>query len=494
MQAEALRPRVVAELVFLSTSIFSHTSNAMIEKPEIDAKAEELGVHRSNVQRDYAFGWLLSSFYQPGNPLQRLLILKGGNCFRKAYFEHARYSTDLDFSTQSEADPDLLLKGIKQACVHARSHSKIDFLIDESRVAEKRMSDGESRMFEARVYFRSFYGDDEDLRLRVNLDVKEFDAIFLPLQTRKLIHSYSDAAVCQADLRCMKLEELLASKLKALLQRRHSPDLYDFVHSLFFQKVLAISRREVLTTFLRQTIYEPSPAAAKGLLLQLPFELIRGFWNQYLICPKMTLFSFDDAEAWFKKIVNDIFALAEPRPAYAGGWDATAAFYPAGFRDTIMEGGRLQRLLRVVYDGHERFVEPYSLSFKRRKDGVGREYFYAWDRSGGSSGQIGIKSFTADKTQSISITEDTFDPQFPIELVKGDGGYFGKPFSHSPKTQSAFRSSNPRKQTPFGYGMSYTVECPYCGKRFKRTTYDTKLNEHKDKYGNRCFGRAGHMV
>lgn len=48
----------------------------MIDKPEIDAKADELGVHRSNVQRDYAFGWLLSAFYQPDNPLQNLLILK----------------------------------------------------------------------------------------------------------------------------------------------------------------------------------------------------------------------------------------------------------------------------------------------------------------------------------------------------------------------------------------------------------------------------------
>ena len=467
----------------------------MIEKREIDAKAEELGVHRSNVQRDYAFGWLLSAFYQPGNPLRQLLILKGGNCFRKAYFEHARYSNDLDFSTQSEAASELLLTGIKQACAHARSRSGVDFLVDESRVIEKNMSDGNSRMFEARVYFKSFYGDDEDLRLRVNLDVREFDSILLPVQTRKLIHSYSDSAVCQADLRCLKLEELLASKLKALLQRRHSPDLYDFVHSLFFQKVLAISRREVLTTFLKQTIYEPSPAAAKGLLLQLPFDLIRGFWNQYLVCPKLALFSFDDAETWFKSIINDLFALAEPQPAFsARGWGAAPVFYSPSLRDSIMEGGRLQRLLRLVYDGYERLVEPYSLTFKRRQDGVGREYFYAWDRTGGSSGQVGIKSFFSEKVQSVSLTEETFEPRFPIELTKGDVGYFGRPFK-SQISPSFGRSVSPsRRQVSAGYGISYTVECPYCGKRFKRNSYDTKLNEHKDKYGNRCFGRVGHMV
>ncbi|MES2403549.1 MAG: nucleotidyl transferase AbiEii/AbiGii toxin family protein, partial [Pseudomonadota bacterium] len=465
----------------------------MIDKPEIDAKADELGVHRSNVQRDYAFGWLLSSFYQSDNPLQRLLILKGGNCFRKAYFEHARYSNDLDFSTQSDVDPELLLSGIKQACTHARSGSAIEFLIDESRVAEKKSSDGNSRMFEARVYFHSFYGEDEDLRLRVNLDVKEFDAIFLPVQTRRLIHSYSDAAVCQGNLRCLKLEELLASKLKALLQRRHSPDLYDFVHSLFFQKVLAISRREVLTTFLKQTIYEPNPAAAKGLLLQLPFELIRGFWNQYLVCPKLALFSFDEAETWFKSIVSDIFALAEPARAYAApGRGGAPVFYSPDLRDTIMEGGRLQRLLRFVYDGYERLVEPYSLMFKRRQDGIGHEYFYAWDRSGGRSGQVGIKSFLAEKVQSISLTDSTFEPRYPIELTKNDGGYFGRPYFGAPSALPNLRPRHQaRRQSGSGYGMAYTVECSYCGKRFKRSSYDTKLNEHKDRYGNRCFGRVG---
>ena len=174
----------------------------MIDRAEIDAKGLELGVHTSNVQRDYAFGWLLSSFFQPENPLNSLLILKGGNCYRKAYFEHARYSNDLDFSTQSSVDPSHLLGGIKGACLDARARSGVEFLIDESRVSEKRMADSDSRMFEARVYFKSFYGEDEDVRLRVSLDVKEFDAVFLPLQRRRLIHAYSDASLCQADLRC----------------------------------------------------------------------------------------------------------------------------------------------------------------------------------------------------------------------------------------------------------------------------------------------------
>ena len=158
----------------------------------------------------------------------------------------------------------------------AGEKSGVEFLVDQSRVSERSLADDEARIYEARVYFKSFYGE-EDVRIRVDLDVKEFDRLFLPIQSRRLIHAYSDAAQCGADIRCVKLEELLASKLKALLQRQHSPDLYDFVHAVFFQKSLNISRREVLTTFLKQTIYEPQPLIARNLLLDSPFQTIGGF-------------------------------------------------------------------------------------------------------------------------------------------------------------------------------------------------------------------------
>jgi predicted nucleotidyltransferase component of viral defense system len=457
----------------------------MIDKPEIDAKAQDLDVHVANVQRDYVFGWLLSGISQPHNPLQPLLILKGGNCFRKAYFENARFSNDLDFSTQTELNSSVFLQGLKQACVFASDKSGVEFLVDDSRVSERGLVDGESKIYEARVYFRSFYGQ-EDVRIRVDLDVKEYDKLFLPIQTRRLIHSYSDAALCQADIRCLKLEELLASKLKALLQRRHSPDLYDFVHAVFFQKVLNISRREVLMTFLKQTIYEPEPLIARNLLLELPFQAIRGLWNEYLVCPKVSLFSFDNAEEWFKTVIADMFAVIEPRFAYTGmAGGAGLSYFQSSARADIMESARLHRLLRFVYDGLERVVEPYALVSKRRRDGIAREYFYGWDRIGGTSRQVGIKSYIADKVHSVTIMDETFEPRFPIELTKSSG-YFAKPFSGS--------GSSTQRTRKTAVGNEYTVECPYCNKRFKRAKYDTKLNEHKDRYGNRCYGRVGHMV
>ena len=71
---------------------------------------------------------------------------------------------------------------------------------------------------------------------RVRLDVTQFDRLYLPVQTRNLIHPYSDSNACAAGVKCVKLEELLATKLKCLLQRRHLADLYDYVYANFVNR------------------------------------------------------------------------------------------------------------------------------------------------------------------------------------------------------------------------------------------------------------------
>jgi len=470
----------------------------MIDKKEIEIKSQELDIHTSNVQRDYVFGWLLSGIYHKENNLKNKLILNGGNCFRKAYFEYARFSNDLDFSTQVELDLAELQNGINKACEYAEEKTGISFAIDKNIVAPKRGVDEDNKFYEARVYFKGFYGE-ESYSIKVKLDVKEFDRIFLPLQTRNIIHSYSDASECKGEVVCLKLEELLASKLKALLQRRHSPDLYDFIYSVFFQNLLDINRLEVVKTFLKKTIYEPNPTVAKNLLLEIPFQTLKGFWNQYLVCPKQSLINFDEAESKFRSIIPELFLLLQPQPAYAftdgsyGGGGYSLNYFPANYRNAIMEGGQFRKVLRMVYDGLERHIEPYSLAYKIRKDGVGREYFYGWDRTGGRSGNFTIKMYTADKVQSIDLTDETFEPRFPIELSRAGElsgqTYFGKPFSNT----TPFRIPRLRKIRSFS-GLSYTIQCPICLKKFKRSSYDTKLNKHKDNFGNQCYGSYGYLV
>ncbi len=133
-----------------------------------------------------------------------------------------------------------------------------------------------------------------------------------------------------------------------------------------------------------------------------------------------------------------------------------------------------------------RIVEPYSLVFKRRRDGVGREYLYVWDRTGGRRSGPGIKTLLHDKIQSLAMLDETFELRFEVLLAKaGDfsqSGYFaGRPRFGTPHSSTAYnRAAYNRAAT----GPRYIVQCAFCSKTFTRNKNSTALNPHKNPWGS----------
>jgi predicted nucleotidyltransferase component of viral defense system len=457
----------------------------MIGKTEIEGKAEEFGIHAANVERDYVFGWLLVGIYSV-SPLKDILILKGGNGLRKAYFEHTRFSNDLDFSTPSGINESFLATELNKICDFVQTQAGVVFDKDRTKVEEKANADIERKIYQAKLYFKDFYGNPDTITISVRLDVTQFDRIYLPVQTRFLIHPYSDAEQCKVELKCLKLEEMLAAKLKCLLQRRHSADLYDFVFSVFINKDIDVQRSEVVQTFLRKTIFGPSPGVARGLLLDLPVAVFKEIWNRFLVCPKQSVIEFDAAMTYFKQGIQELFG------HFPLDYRGQFAFFPSNLRTPIMEAGSSQTLVEMTYDGHTRKVEPYSLVFKRRKDGVGQEYFYGYDTTGGRTHGPGLKLFLNSKIQDLKTTSEKFEPRYPVELSKAgemaSKSYFGSPFSSA----DSGRARSLRRA--IRVGPIYIVQCFYCHKEFKRKKRDTKLRQHKDRFGNRCYGLRGHII
>lgn len=453
----------------------------MIQADEIEARAKELGVHSAHVQRDYVFGWLLKGFFD-NSYLRDILIFKGGNCMRKAYYKETRFSTDLDFSVESAIDLERLREEINGACAQARRLCGVNFEIDRNTIEPEHLIDAKRQSYKGRIYFKDFEGRSNEVTISIRLDFTEFDKIFLPTVDLTLIHPYSDANSCSAVIRCMALEELLANKLKCLLQRRHSFDLYDFVYATFFNQTYPVDRNLILTTFLRKTIFDRSPGAAKEILLGLPVAFFRGAWSKY-VAPLAGKIDFDQALVAFKNAIESIF------PAGSFISRSIEPFYPSNLRNLIFEAGVNRKLMKITYDGYTREIEPYALSYKRTKMGVASEYFYAWDRTGGGSGQTGIKTFFHHKIQHLELTDETFEPQFPIELNKAGevfgASYFGQPFKGNiARGSKALRRSR----------TEFIIECPYCLKRFRRVRRDVALRQHKSPEGYRCGGKRGTIV
>jgi predicted nucleotidyltransferase component of viral defense system len=406
----------------------------MISDQEIETKAKEFELRPLNVQKDYVYGWLLKGlFLRPALAAQ--LVLKGGNALRKGYLPDTRFSKDLDFSARQAITQSVLENELREVCNFVSAQTGVQF-VDKMLVREKDLAIPGIEALEARLYFKSFYGE-EDLCLRTQLDITQFDRIYLPLQNRPLIHPYSDGDICRSTITCHKLEEVLASKLTTLLHRRNPADLFDLLYAIVFRDQFGVNRREVITTFLKKSIFEQEPTAARDQLRAVPIANFQGLWKS-VVAPVASLFNFDFVVANFQGLIDSLFALAiPPQPAFTGGAPAAMGprlvrpsggfgrpigtgirnYFPSDIRNTIIGAGRSCMMVQLSYDGHDRLIEPYKLEYYvRKKDGRGLEYFWGWDTTGGKSGKVGIKQFICDKIQSVRTTARAFQPRFPIEF------------------------------------------------------------------------------
>ena len=287
---------------------------------------------------------------------------------------------------------------------------------------------------------------------------------------------------------------MLASKLTCLLQRRHIPDLFDLVYSIFINRDLDVNRREVLTTFFKKTVYQRQPGVAKQLLLGLPLATLRDAWSRYIVVPVAGLIDFDVAIEQFPLVIEQLFSAYVPAPLgpsfggrpMGGGLPETASSLRT-LETRSCKPGVSDDFFALPMTGVNRLVEPYSIVFKTRKDGHGDEYLYVYDRTGGRSGP-GIKSLILEKVEHLQILDERFAPRYPIELSKVGTGYFARPFGGGRLSFLAGRIRALR------HGWRYTVECNHCNRHFKRMRRDTTLKPHKDGNGNACFGRRGTIV
>jgi len=402
----------------------------MIHDTEIEHKAAEFSISPINVEKDYVYGWLLKGIYDR-RQLAARLVLKGGQALRKAYLPQTRFSKDLDFSALEHLDPRFLEKELRQVCAQVTAATGVRFL-DNIVVRDKELPIQGVDALEVRLYFKGFYGE-ENLSLRAPLDVTQFDKLYLPVQSRGLLHAYSDARDCAATIRVQKLEEILASKLTALLHRRKPVDLYDLLYAILIARDYPVARLEVVSTFLKKSIFEPQPNLAKEQLLAIPLGAFEGIWPS-LVVPAAALMAFSFVTANFHSLVDSLFALIVPaamapgtlprvlsRPlgrvgGLTGGLGGVSPLR-ANTRQTLVTAAHNGHMVEMVYDGYTRLIEPYKLEYYvRRTDGCGSEYFWGWDASGGKSGKIGIKQFFCHKIASATESTRTYVPRFPVEL------------------------------------------------------------------------------
>lgn len=178
----------------------------MIDRRELLARSRERSLPLQVIEKDYVLGWVLFGLSPSAD-----LVFKGGTALAKVYFpETWRLSEDLDFVTTSGA-LDGVPAMIEEALGRAASASGLELVI-----ASRHANPGYVQL---KVRYSGPLG-----RNWLKIDVTP-EAPIAQVQALPLSRIYSDYP--EFRVQAESLEEILAEKLRALIERKKVRDYYD---------------------------------------------------------------------------------------------------------------------------------------------------------------------------------------------------------------------------------------------------------------------------
>ena len=190
------------------------------------------------IERDYLLSWILAGISQVP-ALSDTLVFKGGTALRKCYFDDYRFSEDLDFTgLPTTPRGDNMENSIREACEIVQQRLlKEPVNIVCKRYKERRPHPGNQEAFKIRARLPWHNYPLTGIMVEITMDEK----ILRPQQRRKIIHHYDEPL--EAEINTYSLEEVVAEKLRAVLQnvdrfkssrwvRPRARDYYDLWHIL----------------------------------------------------------------------------------------------------------------------------------------------------------------------------------------------------------------------------------------------------------------------
>lgn len=178
----------------------------MIDRRELLARSRERNLPLQVIEKDYVLGWVLFGLSACTD-----LVFKGGTALAKVYFpETWRLSEDLDFVTTSGA-LDGVPTMVEEALGRAAAASGLELVI-----ASRHANPGYVQL---KVRYSGPLG-----RNWLKIDVTP-EAPIAQVQALPLSRIYSDYPEFRVQVE--SLEEILAEKLRALIERKKVRDYYD---------------------------------------------------------------------------------------------------------------------------------------------------------------------------------------------------------------------------------------------------------------------------
>ena len=217
----------------------------MISLSELRRASARLGLGLAQAEHEYALLCALDGLSRTA-PLNETFGLKGGTALRQLYFADWRHSVDLDFTVL----PAFPVATLREALT--RWFAQMEVLHGlQVTLLDLHRPNGAARV---RARFIGPLGHPNRLLLDITLD----EAVLLPLERRPVLTGLFAQPVPR--VLTYALEEILAEKVRAILERGKARDYYD-VWRLLKEKSAAFDPATVYATLLAKCAHKglPSP-------------------------------------------------------------------------------------------------------------------------------------------------------------------------------------------------------------------------------------------
>ncbi|HEU4401826.1 MAG TPA: nucleotidyl transferase AbiEii/AbiGii toxin family protein [Candidatus Polarisedimenticolia bacterium] len=193
----------------------------------LEEARKRLGLPWEVLERDYLLSWILAGIMQV-EVLRDSLVFKGGTALKKCYFGDYRFSEDLDFTgVESVPTGTAMEAAVKEACVRAVQlldpYAPVEILCE--RHTERDPHPGSQEAFDIRARFPWHRQPHTRVMVEVALD----EPLLRPPSWRSVFHDYGEPL--KAEVATYSLEEIVAEKLRAILQHAKALESRGWVRS-----------------------------------------------------------------------------------------------------------------------------------------------------------------------------------------------------------------------------------------------------------------------
>lgn len=188
----------------------------MIPQSEVSRIASKLNLRDTQIEKDYVISWVIRGISQ-NKFLSEMLIFKGGTAIRKGYIKDYRLSEDLDFTFIENNFNTVQIKN---------EFSKVNQWIKDVSRIDLEIGNEKINTFENYSFDLNYNGPLGGKNKSIKVDVCSDEKIHNPPEKREIFNQYSDLQNKYSIL-CYPMKEIIAEKMRSLIQRTQPRDLYD---------------------------------------------------------------------------------------------------------------------------------------------------------------------------------------------------------------------------------------------------------------------------